>query len=101
MDNKRSKFISYSGAIHCITHSVGVNEPLLIQHQELEDSYPIEQYNVSASIQHQSGIASATLFWTTNLEQGYQSLNMTNTGGDNWAASLKKTYLHQYCLLLH
>ena len=90
VDNQGQNLISYSGAIHCITHSVGVNEPLLIQHQELEDSYPIEQYNVSASIQHQSGIASATLFWTTNLEQGYQSLNMTNTGGDNWAAIIEE-----------
>ena len=90
VDNQGQNLISYSGAIHCITHSVGVNEPLLIQHQELEDSYPIEQYNVSASIQHQSGIASATLFWTTNLEQGYQSINMTNTGGDNWAAIIEE-----------
>lgn len=90
VDNQGENLISYSGAIHCITHSVGVNEPLLIQHQELEDSYPIEQYNVSASIQHQSGIASATLFWTTNLEEGYQSLSMTNTDGNNWSAFIEE-----------
>ena len=90
VDNQGENLISYSGAIHCITHSVGVNEPLLIQHQELEDSYPIEQYNVSATIQHQSGIASATLFWTTNLEQGYQSLSMTNTDGNNWSAFIEE-----------
>ena len=90
VDNQGENLISYSGAIHCITHSVGVNEPLLIQHQELEDSYPIEQYNVSASIQHQSGIASATLFWTTNLEKGYQSLSMTNTDENNWSASIEE-----------
>ena len=90
VDNQGQNLISYSGAIHCITHSVGVNEPLLIQHQELEDSYPIEQYNVSASIQHQSGIASANLFWTTNLEEGYQSLSMTNTDGNNWSALIQE-----------
>ena len=90
VDNQGENLISYSGAIHCITHSVGVNEPLLIQHQELEDSYPIEQYNVSATIQHQSGIASATLIWTTNLEQGYQSLSMTNTDGNNWSAFIEE-----------
>ena len=90
VDNQGENLISYSGAIHCITHSVGVNEPLLIQHQQLEDSYPIEQYNVSASIQHQSGIASATLFWTTNLEEGYQSLSMTNTDGNNWSAFIEE-----------
>ncbi|MBF46053.1 MAG: hypothetical protein CMD38_07295 [Flavobacteriales bacterium] len=90
VDNQGQNLISYSGAIHCITHSVGVNEPLLIQHQELEDSYPIEQYNVSASIQHQSGIASANLFWTTNLEEDYQSLSMTNTDGNNWSALIQE-----------
>ncbi|MEC8274159.1 MAG: agmatine deiminase family protein [Bacteroidota bacterium] len=90
VDNQGENLISYSGAIHCITHSVGVNEPLLIQHQALEDSYPIEQYNVSASIQHQSGIASATLFWTTNLELGYQSLSMTNIDGNNWSAFIEE-----------
>lgn len=90
VDNQGENLISYSGAIHCITHSVGVNEPLLIQHQELEDSYPKEQYNVSAIIQHQSGIASATLFWTTNLEQDYQSLSMTNTDGNNWSAFIEE-----------
>ena len=90
VDNQGQNLISYSGAIHCITHSVGVNEPLLIQHKELEDSYPIEQYNVSASIQHQSGIASANLFWTTNLEESYQSLSMTNTDGNNWSALIQE-----------
>ena len=90
VDNQGQNLISYSGAIHCITHSVGVNEPLLIQHKELEDSYPLEQYNVSASIQHQSGIASATLFWTTNLEEGYQSLSMTNTDTNNWSAFIEE-----------
>ena len=90
VDNQGQNLISYSGAIHCITHSVGVNEPLLIQHQELEDSYPIEQYNVSASIQHQSGIASANLFWTINLEEDYQSLSMTNTDGNNWSALIQE-----------
>ena len=88
VDNQGQNLISYSGAIHCITHSVGVNEPLLIQHQELEDSYPMEQYNVSASIQHRSGIASATLFWTTNLEQDYQSISMNNTDGNNWLGTI-------------
>ena len=90
VDNQGQNLISYSGAIHCITHTVGVNEPLLIQHKEHEDSYPIEQYNISASIQHQSGIASATLFWTTNLEEGYQSLSMINTDENNWSAFINE-----------
>ena len=48
------------------------------------------EYNVSASIQHRSGIASATLFWTTNLEQDYQSISMNNTDGNNWLGTIEE-----------
>ena len=33
-----NQIISASGAIHCITHSVGVEDPLLISHQPLDDT---------------------------------------------------------------
>ena len=44
VDNSGTNLISYSGAIHCITHSVGVDDPLLIQHQSLEDTNPQANY---------------------------------------------------------
>ena len=30
------------------------------------------------------------MFWTTNLEEGYQSLSMTNTDGNNWSALIQE-----------
>lgn len=76
--------ISAGGVIHCITHTVGVNDPLRIVHNDLEDTWnTTTPYQVDALIQHKSGIASATLYWTTDTTQGYQSVNMTLTNSSN------------------
>ena len=71
VDDSGTNLISFSGAIHCITHSVGVDEPLLIQHQSLEDTNPQVNYLVSANIEHNSGIANANVYFTTDLSLGY------------------------------
>jgi agmatine deiminase len=83
-----SNIISQSGAIHCITHSIGVADPLLISHQELRDTYDsINSYEVNAFIKHRSGIQQAVLYFTTDTASGnYQSLNMTNNAPDNFTA---------------
>jgi agmatine deiminase len=82
--------IAASGAIHCITHSVGVNDPLLISHQPLNDTYDTENaYAVNALIKHRSGIQSATLYYSTDTLAGFNSVPMTETGlNDNWAAAI-------------
>lgn len=71
--------ISASGAIHCITHTIGVNDPLLISHQELPDSYSAWPYEVNARIQHKSGIQNATVYYRTDTAQPFQSVSMTLT----------------------
>ena len=89
VDDSGANLISYSGAIHCITHSVGVDEPLLIQHQSLEDTNPQANYVVSANIQHNSGIATANLYFTTDLSLGYNApISMSNTTGNTWEANI-------------
>lgn len=82
--------IAASGAIHCITHSVGVNDPLLISHQALNDTYDTENaYAVNALIKHRSGIQSATLYYSTDTLAGFNSVPMTETGtNDNWTAAI-------------
>ncbi len=66
------------GALHCITKEVGVNDPLLISHQELSNTYDtINDYTIDAFIRHKSGIASATLFYTTDTAQGYTGYVMS------------------------
>ena len=92
VDNSGTNLISYSGAIHCITHSVGVDEPLLIQHQSLEDTNPQANYIVSSNIQHNSGIANANLYFTTDLSLGYNApISMSNTTGNTWEANIPGT----------
>jgi agmatine/peptidylarginine deiminase len=88
-DNQGANIISLSGAIHCITHTVGVQDPLLISHQPLDDTYEtILPYNVSAYLNHRDGIASASVFWRLNGTETWNELAMTDLGDNIWAASI-------------
>lgn len=89
VDNSGMNLISAGGAIHCITHTVGVSDPLWITHKKLEDTFDdLNPYLASAEIKHKSGIASSSIFYKTSLADPYTEISMTNTGGDNWAASI-------------
>ena len=88
-DTDPNNIIRQSGAIHCITRAVGVAEPLLISHQRLRDTdNTVTNYTVSAYMNHVSGIASGTLFWTTDTAMGYTSVPMLSTGNGNWEAQI-------------
>jgi agmatine/peptidylarginine deiminase len=79
--------IQASGALHCITKEVMSADPLLITHQALDDTYnTTSPYQVDAWIKHRSGIASATLYYTTDTSQAYQAvaMNLTNANTDTW-----------------
>ncbi len=89
VDNSGANLISAGGAIHCITKEIGVADPLLISHQELENtSDDTNPYTVDALIMHRSGIASATMYYKTSLAGSYNSVAMSNTGGDTWSADI-------------
>lgn len=76
--------ISASGSLHCITHEIGPNDPLLIVHQNLPDTYNTSSpYQVNARIQHRSGIQIATLFYTNDTTLGFSSVQMTLTNASN------------------
>ncbi len=84
-----NQIISASGAIHCITHSVGVEDPLLISHQPLDDTEDtVNPYPVEALVQHRSGIASARLFWRLEGEAYYTEVAMTAGADDTWSANI-------------
>lgn len=89
-DDQPDLIIAASGAIHCITHSIGVDDPLLISHQELPDTEDDQNpYVVEAYINHRSGIESATLWYRDSEMNDYQSVSMTNSGEDNyWYAEI-------------
>jgi agmatine/peptidylarginine deiminase len=86
-DNSSANIISASGAIHCITHSVGVNKPLLIQHHALGNTCDtINPYLVSANIFHASGINNAEVYYTTDTSLGFTSVPMSlvNVQNNTW-----------------
>lgn len=88
-DDSGQNIISASGAIHCITKAVGVEDPLLIKHQRLRDTYEtVVPYTVEAYMRHRSGIASAQLYWSIDTAQGYNAVPMTDQGANVWAASI-------------
>lgn len=81
------------GAIHCITKEVGVNDPLRIVHQELEcqdNGLVSGGYSIKALIQHRSGIASAKIYYATDLAGTWQSsdLHQGIIPTDDWFGSI-------------
>jgi len=88
-DDNDQNIISASGAIHCITKAIGVDDPLLISHQRLRDTYEtVIPYTVEAYMRHRSGIANAQLYWTVDTTQGFAALPMTDQGSGNWAGAI-------------
>lgn len=86
-DNTGANIISQSGVIHCITHTVGVSDPLRIVHNNLPDTYnTTTPYQIDAILQHKSGISNTQIYWTTDTTTAYNPINMTltNSSTDTW-----------------
>jgi len=82
-----NSIIQLSGALHCITRSIGVADPLWIVHQELCNQIDnFSDHEVKAMIKHRSGITTANLYWKTDLDAEYESIPMTLTDSeiDEW-----------------
>lgn len=87
--DSEQNIIQQSGAIHCITKTIGVADPLLIRHQPLTDTYNTTvPYEVEAYIRHRSGIASAQLYWTTDTAAGFTAAMMSDLGNGNWSGAI-------------
>lgn len=83
--------ISASGSLHCITHTVGTTDPLLIVHQNLPNTNnSTKPYEVNARIQHRSGIKTGTIYYTTSLSKPYATATMTltNAGTNTWTGNI-------------
>lgn len=87
VDNSGEDLISLSGAIHCITHTIGVADPLWITHSKVKSAssftVPIE-----AQIKHNSGISTAKVFWRESGDIGFQETSMTNPVESKWTTNL-------------
>ena len=89
-DSGNDNIISLSGAIHCITHSVGVEDPLMISHLPLNDTEnTTEPYLVEGYLSHRSDIASASVFYSTSSDGPWIEVVMYDTGnGEDFTAEI-------------
>jgi len=81
--------IPAGGAIHCINKEIGTRNPVLIAHAKLQNTTDsTNNYPVLANIKNRYGIDSAFVYWRTDTLQPYNRIVMTNSGGQNWTASI-------------
>lgn len=87
--NSNASIISL-GALHCITKELGTDDPLLISHQPLQDTYDdIGPYTVQALMKHRSGIQNATMYYRTDTLLPYTSVPMTvGVNPDYWIGQI-------------
>ena len=88
VDNATEPLIASSGAIHCITHTIGVDEPLLIVHQPIREAAPGTTVSIDAMIKHISGVAAAKVFWRNQGTTDFSEAIMTATEENNWTAAI-------------
>ncbi len=76
--------IPASGTIHCTTHEIAANDPLLISHQRLTDTNDIwNNFEINALIKHKTGIANAKIWYRTDTTQSFTQTSMTLTDSVN------------------
>ncbi|MEM9985336.1 MAG: agmatine deiminase family protein, partial [Bacteroidota bacterium] len=69
--------IAACGALHCITRTIGINQPLRMLHQPLRhpvsSGFPIK---LKAQIQHPEGVVQATIFYRLKGEEDFEAVPM-------------------------
>jgi agmatine/peptidylarginine deiminase len=88
VDDPGENLISQVGAIHCITHTIGVSDPLWIVHKPIAEAAPSETVAVEAMIKHHSGVSSASVFWRTEGSTNYTEIPMSIDTEDMWTTNL-------------
>tara|TARA_R100000935_G_scaffold27288_1_gene47391 strand:+ start:64783 stop:66558 length:1776 start_codon:yes stop_codon:yes gene_type:complete len=88
VDNGGENLIAQLGAIHCITHTIGVAEPLWIVHQKIKEAEANAVVPVEAQIKHNSGIANATVFWKEESAATWTETAMSTSGSDMWTTDI-------------
>jgi len=88
VDNPGENLISQLGALHCITHTIGVDEPLWIVHQPVDEADPSSIVTIDAMIKHISGINTAKVFWREEGASTFNEAGMSFVSDDNWTANI-------------
>lgn len=87
-DNPGENIIASLGAIHCITHTIGVADPLWIVHQPIDEANAGSTVIVDAMIKHISGVSQAKVFWREEGASAFNETEMSPSNSDNWTANL-------------
>ena len=93
VDNPGENLISLLGALHCITHTIGVSDPLWIVHQPIDEAPNNSSVVVEAMIKHNSGINNAKVMWREAVGGAFNETAMVNTIGDTWEADINTEIL--------
>ncbi len=88
VDDSGENLISQVGAIHCITHTIGVSDPLWMVHQPVEQVNSGSIITIDAMLKHNSGINSAKVFWRAEGTSTWNETAMSYVSGDDWTANL-------------
>ncbi len=88
VDNSGENLINQLGALHCITHTIGVADPMLIVHQPIDEANAGTTVTINALIKHNSGIQSATVFWREEGTATFNQTAMTLATDSNWTANI-------------
>ncbi|PHR11506.1 MAG: hypothetical protein COA40_11195 [Aequorivita sp.] len=88
VDNPGENLINSLGAIHCITHTIGVAEPLWIVHQPIDEANAGSTVTIDAFIKHISFVEEAKVFWREEGATTYNEIDMAPSNSDYWTADL-------------
>ena len=88
VDNPDEPLIASLGAIHCITHTIGVEDPLWIVHQPIDEANASTTVSVDAMIKHNSGISTATVYWREEGFTDFTQTPMSLVSGDDWSTDI-------------
>ena len=88
VDNAGENLIAQVGAIHCITHTIGVADPLWIVHQPTYLANTNSEITLDAMVKHNSGVSNVDLIWRELGSTNWNETAMSNISGDNWTTDL-------------
>lgn len=88
VDNSGENLIALFGAIHCITHTIGVSDPLWIVHQPVYNADTNSDVTLDAMVKHISGVSSVDVLWREVGDTNWNQTAMTNVSSDNWTTDI-------------
>jgi len=87
-----NSIIPLSGALHCITRAVGVDDPLLVQHAKHRNTFNEDaDFNINAIAKHKSGVNNVSMFWTydtENMDWTEVPMELTDATEQIWSATI-------------